>query len=116
MKWIVDTMKHQSEILSVAERLEALGNETRLSVFHLLVSAGESGLTVGEVQRELVVAASTLTHHIQRLAAVGLVTQTREGRRLLCRANFSEMHHLVDFLTRNCCALDHTSATVEEAA
>ena len=102
-------MKHQNEILSIAERLEALGNETRLGVFHLLVSAGEIGLTVGEVQRELSVAASTLTHHIQRLAAVGLVSQTREGRRLVCRANFEEMRHLVDFLTRNCCALEHSA-------
>lgn len=83
--------------------MEALGNETRLEIFRALVRAGPEGAPVGELQRLLAIPGSTLSHHIARLVRVGLVTQERQSRTLICRADFPKMHNLVNFLSENCC-------------
>jgi DNA-binding transcriptional ArsR family regulator len=87
-----------------AARLEALGNPTRLSIFRALVRAGFDGLPVGALQQKLGVAPSTLSHHLHQLVAIGLVTQDRKGTTLVCRAEFSAMNALVDYLSAECCA------------
>ena len=89
---------------SAAPLLAELGNETRLAIVRLLVRAGEEGLTVGEVQRAVRVPASTLSHHLQRLRGVGLVTQTRRGSTLWCRARLDRIRATADFLIAECCA------------
>ena len=98
------------ELQVVADAMEALGNETRLAVFTLLVPAGRGGLTVGEIQSRLGVPASTLSHHLSRLIQVDLVQQERQGRKLICRANYAAMDGVLSFLTRNCCAADGAHA------
>ena len=96
-----------------AARLEALGNPTRLSVYRLLVRAGDDGLTVGQLQKKLDIAASTLSHHLRSLIDVDLVRQERLGTTLMCRANFIVMTRLVSFLVDECCA-DATSCRPAE--
>ena len=86
-----------------AARLEALGNQTRLRVYRLLVRAGEAGMTVGKLQDRLDIAASTLSHHLKTLVTVGLVTQEREATTLICRANYAVMHALIGYLVDECC-------------
>ncbi|MEM6488963.1 MAG: metalloregulator ArsR/SmtB family transcription factor [Pseudomonadota bacterium] len=88
----------------MALMLGALGNETRLRLFRLLVRAGQGGLTVGDVQARLSVPGSTLTHHIGALRQAGLVVQRRDGRTLRCLPNFEAMHAVVGYLTDACCA------------
>ena len=105
MSEIID-LHASAELQTVAKALEALGNETRLAVFTLLVPAGRSGLAVGDIQERLAIPASTLSHHISRLIQVGLVAQERQGRKLICRANYRHMEGVLSFLTRNCCAAD----------
>ena len=83
--------------------LEALGNPTRLAIFQFLVRAGRDGIPVGSVQSHLGIPASTLSHHIARLTRVGLVTQERQSRSLVCRADYGVMTGVIDFLTTNCC-------------
>jgi len=68
-----------------AAKLEALGNPTRLSLYRLLVRAGHSGLSVGQCQQRLEIAASTLSHHLKALVIIGLVSQERDGTTLICR-------------------------------
>ena len=87
----------------VSARLEALGNPTRLRIYHLLVRAGGDGLPVGQLQSRLDVAPSTLSHHLKSLLIVDLVSQERRGTTLICRANFSVMRSIVDFLAAECC-------------
>jgi len=94
---------HGMDLADAAARLEALGNPTRLSIYRLLVRAGDGGMPVGRIQDQLVVAASTLSHHIKTLMMVGLVTPERESRTLICRANYPMMRGLVDFLVAECC-------------
>ena len=87
----------------VAARLEALGNPTRLSIYRTLVKVGERGIAVGKLQARLGAAPSTLSHHLQKLILVGLVTQERQATTLICRANYAVMNGLVSYLTEECC-------------
>ena len=105
MSEIID-LHASAELQPVARALEALGTETRLAVFTLLVPAGRSGLAVGDIQERLAIPASTLSHHISRLIQVDLVAQKRQGRKLICRANYRRMEDVLSFLTRNCCVAD----------
>lgn len=87
-----------------AARLEALGNPTRLKIYRALVRAGHAGMPVGRLQERLKIPASTLSHHIKGLLAVGLISQVREGTTLVCHAEYDTMRGLVDFLVAECCA------------
>lgn len=87
-----------------AARLRALGNAVRLSLYRMLVRAGEAGLAAGEVQSRLGVPPSTLTHHLKTLEAAGLILRAREGNLLRCVADFAVMRALLDRLAAECCA------------
>ena len=106
----------QSSNEDAAARLEALGNPTRLSVFRILVRAGDDGLTVGQLQKRLRIAASTLSHHLRALITVDLVSQERQGTTLMCRANYKVMNTLVSFLVDECCADATACRPIEKVA
>lgn len=90
--------------------LSALAQEHRLTLFRLLVRAGDAGLSVGELAAATGLAGATLTNHLHILRRAGLVTDERRGRVIQCRANYPQMNRLLDFLAENCCA---DSATPE---
>jgi ArsR family transcriptional regulator len=92
------------DVEKAARQLEALGNPTRLRVYRSLVRAGDAGLPVGQLQRKLGLAASTLSHHLHRLILTGLVSQERQVTTLICRANYPTMNSLIGFLVDECCA------------
>lgn len=97
------------DIETVASALKELGHPTRLGVYKRLVKAGENGLPVGELQKELEVPPSTLSHHISALVSVGLVKQMREGRILHCTAQYEVLNDIIAFLMEECC-FDQNSA------
>ena len=80
-----------------------LGNQTRLRIVRLLVEAGVGGLPVGDIQRELDVPASTLSHHLSHLRNVGLISQKRQRTTLLCCVDFARIDAMIRFLTDQCC-------------
>lgn len=86
-----------------ARRLGELGNLTRLSIFRYLVKVGPDGVPVGQIQRALSIPGSTLSHHISRMVAVGLIKQDRESRTLYCTAQYNALQELIDFLKSECC-------------
>jgi len=92
------------DIQTVAQRLEALGNTTRLEVYRVLVRAGPDGMPVGTLQQRTNVARSTLSHHLHKLIAVGLVHQVRAGTTLHCHVSFEAMQATLGFLNDECCA------------
>ena len=92
------------DMSQLAARLEALGNETRLALFRLLVRAGEEGLPVGTLQQRTGVPRSTLSHHLHKLISVGLVCQRRERTTLYCCVDYSAMNETLDYLRDECCA------------
>lgn len=83
--------------------LAQLGNLTRLRIYRLLVKAGHEGLSVGQIQEELNIPGSTLSHHISKLVNLDLVRQKREGRVLHCTANYELLDTVVDELRDKCC-------------
>lgn len=94
------------DIKAAAVRLEALGHPIRLAAFRLLIRAGSQGRTVGQLQESLDIPASTLSHHLRKLIAVGLISQEREGTTLICCTNDEVMEKTIGFLVRECCADD----------
>lgn len=85
------------------DALAALGQETRLDVFRLLVKAGRDGLTAGGISDALGVLPNTLSTHLGVLARSGLVRATRDGRSIAYAADLSAMQTLVVYLLRDCC-------------
>ncbi len=88
---------------AAAQAFAARGSEPRLEVIRALVRAGPDGLAVGALLERVGAAPSTLTHHLKFLAAAGLLTQERQGRSQICRANFEAIESLGAFFTRECC-------------
>ncbi|MGL6404949.1 ArsR/SmtB family transcription factor [Aeromonas veronii] len=85
------------QLEEVAKALKELGHPTRLFIFKHLVKAGEQGLPVGELQKQLAIPASTLSHHIAALVSVGLVKQNRESRTLLCVSQYAVLEEIIAF-------------------
>ena len=83
--------------------MESLGNPIRLDIYRRLVRAGTTGMNVGQLQTQLELPGSTLSHHLHHLVSRRLVEQTREGRALRCTANYAVMNNLLTFLTDECC-------------
>ena len=92
-------------LVQAASAFAALGSEQRLAVLRTLVRAGAEGLSIGELGTRCGVTGSTLTHHVKILSQAGLVTQTRQGRSIICAAvAFDEVRGLSRFLLEECCA------------
>src|SRR5271156_3678926 len=83
--------------------LSALGQETRLALFRMLVERGPDGLPAGVIAERLGIPPSSLTFHLQHLHRAGLVTQRRLHRQLIYAADYASMNGLVLYLTDNCC-------------
>ena len=86
-----------------AQRFAALGAEPRLQILRLLMAAHPTGLVVSEVQEELGIPGSTLSHHLEKLKQVGLVTVRRDGTYLWYAAQTEALREVLDFLYEECC-------------
>lgn len=91
------------ESSTAIEALSALAQETRLSVFRLLVREGPSGLTAGALAQQVGVAPSTLSHHLAQLERAGLLRSWRVQRQIFYAADYEGMRRLLTFLTEDCC-------------
>ena len=84
--------------------LGSLAQEHRLSIFRLLVQAGEEGMPAGAIAETLGVPNSSLSFHLAHLNRAGLITQERRSRSLIYSADYDAMNALVGFLMDNCCS------------
>ncbi|MBM3790384.1 MAG: winged helix-turn-helix transcriptional regulator [Acidobacteria bacterium] len=91
------------QITRYADMFAAMGAEARLRIIRLLLSAHPGGMVVGEIQSELDITASTLSHHLEKLRHEGLVTVTREGTFLRYRAHTAALQGVLTFLFAECC-------------
>lgn len=89
--------------LDAAELLAALGHETRLAVFRMLVEAGSEGINAGAIGEKLGLAPPTLSFHLAHLSRVGLVSGRQHKRFIFYTAAYPVMDELLAFLTTNCC-------------
>ena len=91
--------------------LGALAQESRLTIYRLLVEAGPTGLSVGEIGAAVPAAPATLSFHLKELFRAGLVRSRQEGRFVFYSADYAAMNGLVGFLSENCCARDGTGCS-----
>ena len=105
------------ETKEAAKALAALAQETRLSIFRLLVQAGPQGLAAGRIGESLDVPPATLSFHLKELSHAGLVSSRQDGRFIYYSTDFERMAGLMTFLTQNCCqGMPEECLTVVETA
>jgi ArsR family transcriptional regulator, arsenate/arsenite/antimonite-responsive transcriptional repressor len=85
------------------DALSALAQESRLSIYRLLVEAGPEGLSAGRIGEALQLPPATLSFHLAHLTRAGLAQSRQEGRFVFYSADFQNMTALVGYLTENCC-------------
>jgi ArsR family transcriptional regulator, arsenate/arsenite/antimonite-responsive transcriptional repressor len=90
------------------EALAALAQESRLSIFRLLVQAGKAGVAAGALGEKLGIPPATLSFHLKTLTHARLVKSRPDGRFVIYSANFAGMDKLIAYLTEHCCAGDST--------
>jgi ATP-dependent Clp protease ATP-binding subunit ClpC len=86
-----------------ADMFAALGSEPRLQIVRLLLSAHPDGLIVGDIQSELGIPNSTLSHHLEKLRMEGLVNIKKDKQWLWYSANSEALEDLLSFLWAECC-------------
>jgi ArsR family transcriptional regulator len=99
----VQSKRSAEQVAKFADMFSAMGTEPRLQIMRLLLSAHPDGLVVGEIQEELNIPSSTLSHHLDKLKAEDLVNVKRESTFLRYTANTNALQELLQFLYAECC-------------
>lgn len=100
---VLQSKKTSEQVARYADMFSAMGTEPRLRIMQLLLSAHPEGLVVGEIQQELDVPGSTLSHHLDKLKNEGLVQVRRESTFLRYSADTEALQELLQFLYAECC-------------
>jgi DNA-binding transcriptional ArsR family regulator len=105
------------EIKGAVTALAALAQETRLSIYRLLVEAGPEGVAAGRIGETLRVPGATMSFHLKELGRAGLVSARQEKQFIYYAVDFERMAELMTFLTQNCCqGMPQKCLTVVETA
>ncbi len=91
------------QVARYADMFSAMGTEARLRIMQLLLKAHPDGLVVGEIQQELDIPNSTLSHHLDKLRNEDLVRVSRESTFLRYTANTEALQEILRFLYAECC-------------
>jgi len=100
---MVITKKSSEQVTKYADMFSAMGAEPRLRIMQLLLSAHPEGMVVGDIQQELDIPNSTLSHHLEKLKGEELVSVRRESTFLHYTANTEALQELLQFLYAECC-------------
>jgi ArsR family transcriptional regulator len=95
--------KTEEQVAKFADMFSAMGTEARLRIMQLLLSAHPDGLVVTEIQEELRIPNSTLSHHLDKLKNEELVQVRRESTFLRYTADTDALQQLLQFLYAECC-------------
>ena len=95
--------KNPDDVARYADMFSAMGTEARLRIMQLLLQAHPEGLVVGEIQQELGIPNSTLSHHLDKLRNEDLVQVSRESTFLRYTANTDALQEVLQFLYAECC-------------
>ncbi len=93
----------EEQIAHYADMFAAMGTEARLRIMRLLLSAHPEGMVVGDIQSELGIPNSTLSHHLDKLRNEGLVKVRRHGPFLWHTADVEALQEILTFLYAECC-------------
>jgi DNA-binding transcriptional ArsR family regulator len=94
---------NSERVARYADMFSAMGTEPRLRIMQLLLSAHPEGLVVGEIQDDLEIPSSTLSHHLDKLRNEDLVNVERQGTFLRYTANTEALREILQFLYAECC-------------
>ena len=86
-----------------AAQLSALGHPARLQALRFVVQGDPNGTAAGDIQSHVDLPASTLSHHLKRLADSDLVVARTEGTFIYYRANYAALRNLTTYLWEDCC-------------
>jgi DNA-binding transcriptional ArsR family regulator len=92
----------------------ALGQESRLNIFRLIVQRGIDGVTPSDIKESLGIPAATLSFHLKELYQANLILVERQSRNLIYRPNADQVQSLMDFLLFNCCGGQPCSARISD--
>jgi len=92
------------ETKQAIQALSALAQESRLSIYRLLITAGRKGLPAGVIGEKLDLPPATLSFHLAGLTRAGLAQSRQDGRFVIYSADYDNMNRLLAFLTENCCS------------
>ena len=95
--------RFSERVTKYADMFSAMGTEARLRIMQLLLKAHPDGLVVNEIQAELGIPGSTLSHHLDKLRIEALIKVQRESTFLRYRANTEALQELLQFLYAECC-------------
>ena len=95
--------KTAEQITRYADMFAAMGAEPRLRIMQLLLTAHPQGLVAGDIQDDLGIPPSTLSHHLDKLKNEGLVDVRRDGTFLWYTANVEALKEIISFLYAECC-------------
>ena len=104
------------QLAKYADMFAAMGTEPRLRIMQLLLSAHPDGMVVGEIQSELGIPNSTLSHHLEKLKNEDLVKVRREGTFLWYTANTEALQELLGFLYAECCTRNKADQTARPSS
>jgi DNA-binding transcriptional ArsR family regulator len=99
----VSSSQTAARVAKYADMFSAMGTGPRLRIMQLLLSAHPEGLVVSDIQSELEIPNSTLSHHLDKLRTEDLVEVKREGTFLRYTANCEALQELLQFLYAECC-------------
>ncbi|MCR8547969.1 helix-turn-helix domain-containing protein [Salipiger sp. P9] len=85
------------------DQLSTLSHPQRMDLFRLLLRRYPDAVPAGEIGTALGLKPSTASVYLAALREAGLITQTREGRSLLYRADVAAVQGLMGFLFNDCC-------------
>ena len=91
------------DISSASFAFAALSQPIRLEVFRLLVATGPTGLAAGEIADVLAMKQNTMSANLAVLLRAGLISNERDGRSIVYRANVAAMAALINFMLQDCC-------------
>ena len=100
---IIRVRKDSAPVAKYADMFSAMGTEARLRIMQLLLAAHPVGLVVGDIQEELNIPSSTLSHHLEKLKSEELVQVRRESTFQRYTANTEALQELLRFLYLECC-------------
>jgi len=107
------TSPPEPAIGDIAAAFAALGQSSRLRIVRLLLSAHPQGLPAGEIQKDLAISAPTLSHHLDKLRQVGLVTACKDRQWIWYSVQPDALKYLIDFLFEECCTRNQVLAVAD---
>lgn len=100
---------------NIVKSFLALGHDTRLAIYNLLMTKGEEGVPAGEISKELVIPGATLSFHLNNLADAKLIGSRREGRTIYYFVKYKRVKKLIKYLSINCCEDPKKNSKIPEA-